>query len=194
MAILWGIRWFGKAEDGRMLTYREFPKIYNRIRQYKIKLEKDVPSSLTLVGRDCWARTLWWPTVDLFKMSEDWIRSKRLYCDQVLQMLRRGAHCTRLQGDNWVLHLWKRCQMCNQDCIEVETRMYRVGIREKYSTQADSYFKGNHLKMLQIIDMLFYGVRSAVRSKISNCMLVSTVTKLLSIGTISSTICAPNIL
>ena len=47
---------FGKVVDGRMLTYREFPKIFNGIRQYKMKLEKDIPSSLNLAGRDCWVR------------------------------------------------------------------------------------------------------------------------------------------
>ena len=47
---------FGKVVDGRMLTYREFPKIFNGIRQYKMQLEKDIPSSLNLAGRDCWVR------------------------------------------------------------------------------------------------------------------------------------------
>ncbi|XP_041467266.1 zinc finger CCHC domain-containing protein 3-like [Lytechinus variegatus] len=47
---------FGKVLDGRMLAHREFPHIFNGTRQYKIKLEKDIPSSLMIEGRDCWVR------------------------------------------------------------------------------------------------------------------------------------------
>ena len=47
---------YGKVLCGRFLTFREFPDVYNGIRQYQIELKEDIPSSIRLGGRNCWVR------------------------------------------------------------------------------------------------------------------------------------------
>ncbi|XP_071853517.1 uncharacterized protein [Apostichopus japonicus] len=47
---------FGKVICGRFLTHRDYPSLYNGVRQYKMELTTDIPSSLNLGGRDCWVR------------------------------------------------------------------------------------------------------------------------------------------
>eukprot|EP00057_Strongylocentrotus_purpuratus_P028332 XP_011682806.1 PREDICTED: uncharacterized protein LOC105446982 [Strongylocentrotus purpuratus] len=47
---------YGKVLAGRRLEYREYPGVFNGVRQYRVELNKDVPSSLSFGGRDCWVR------------------------------------------------------------------------------------------------------------------------------------------
>ncbi|PIK45412.1 putative zinc finger CCHC domain-containing protein 3-like [Apostichopus japonicus] len=47
---------FGKVESGRRLCHRDFPNLYNGTRQYRMKVEKNIPSSIRIVGRNCWVR------------------------------------------------------------------------------------------------------------------------------------------
>ncbi|XP_071851509.1 uncharacterized protein [Apostichopus japonicus] len=47
---------YGKVVGGTFLTYKDQSGVFNGIRQYKVVLEKDVPSSLKLAGRQCWVR------------------------------------------------------------------------------------------------------------------------------------------
>ena len=47
---------FGKVLAGRYLTFKEYPAVYNGIRQYKVELVKNIPSSLKFGGRNCWVR------------------------------------------------------------------------------------------------------------------------------------------
>ena len=47
---------YGKVISGRFLTFSEYPEVYNGIRQYKIVLKENIPSSVNLGGRSCWVR------------------------------------------------------------------------------------------------------------------------------------------
>ena len=47
---------YGKVINGRYLTYREYPKVFNGIRQYLVEITRDIPSSLRLGNRNCWVR------------------------------------------------------------------------------------------------------------------------------------------
>ena len=47
---------YGKVLAGRYLTFKDYPAVYNGIRQYKVELTKNIPSALKFGGRDCWIR------------------------------------------------------------------------------------------------------------------------------------------
>ena len=47
---------YGKVVAGRFLAYRDYPGVFNGIRQYRMEVEKDIPSSLSFGGRECWVR------------------------------------------------------------------------------------------------------------------------------------------
>ena len=52
---------YGKVIAGRFLTFKEYPNVYSGIRQYRIDLKVDIPSSLRLGGRNCWVRYIGQP-------------------------------------------------------------------------------------------------------------------------------------
>ncbi|XP_071851511.1 uncharacterized protein [Apostichopus japonicus] len=47
---------YGKVFSGRYLTHKEYPELYNGVRQYRMEMATDIPSSLSLGGRNCWVR------------------------------------------------------------------------------------------------------------------------------------------
>lgn len=47
---------YGRVLAGRYKTYKDYPNVFNGIRQYRIVLKHDIPSSLQLGGRNCWVR------------------------------------------------------------------------------------------------------------------------------------------
>ncbi|XP_071509053.1 uncharacterized protein [Diadema antillarum] len=47
---------YGKVLAGRHLQHREHPGLFNGTRQYRIDLKTDIPSTLSLGGRECWIR------------------------------------------------------------------------------------------------------------------------------------------
>ena len=47
---------YGKVLAGRYLVYKEHPTVYTGTRQYKVELDKDIPSSVHIGGRSCWIR------------------------------------------------------------------------------------------------------------------------------------------
>ncbi|KAJ8017393.1 Zinc finger CCHC domain-containing protein 3 [Holothuria leucospilota] len=47
---------YGRVVSGRFLTFAEYPEVFNGIRQYKIVLKENIPSSVNFGGRPCWVR------------------------------------------------------------------------------------------------------------------------------------------
>lgn len=44
---------YGKVLAAWLLEWQEYPGLSNGIRQYRVELKKDIPSSLSYGGRDC---------------------------------------------------------------------------------------------------------------------------------------------
>ncbi|KAJ8018844.1 Zinc finger CCHC domain-containing protein 3 [Holothuria leucospilota] len=47
---------YGRVISGRFLMFKDYPTVFNGIRQYKMKLNSDIPSSVSFGGRSCWVR------------------------------------------------------------------------------------------------------------------------------------------
>ena len=47
---------YGRVIAGRYKTFKDYPNVFNGIRQYRMILKQDIPSSLQLGGRNCWVR------------------------------------------------------------------------------------------------------------------------------------------
>ncbi|KAJ8044211.1 Zinc finger CCHC domain-containing protein 3 [Holothuria leucospilota] len=47
---------YGKVLSGRFVRYAAHPTLFNGNRQYQMELDRDIPSSVNLGGRECWVR------------------------------------------------------------------------------------------------------------------------------------------
>ena len=55
-AVRYVLERYGRVISGRFLTCTDYPEVYNGIRQYKIVLKENIPSSVNFGGRPCWVR------------------------------------------------------------------------------------------------------------------------------------------
>ena len=55
-AVLFVLKRHGKVLGGRYITYKEYPDIFNGIRQYKMEVTMEIPSLISLGGCACWVR------------------------------------------------------------------------------------------------------------------------------------------
>lgn len=88
---------YGRVVCGRFLTCSDYPNVFNGIRQYKVDLRSDIPSSLLLGGRNCWVRYRGQPRTCL-KCGDSGHEAKE--CDQ--------RKCYNCQGAG---HTSKECEI-----------------------------------------------------------------------------------
>ncbi|PIK37534.1 putative zinc finger CCHC domain-containing protein 3-like [Apostichopus japonicus] len=97
---------YGKVCGSRFQEYREFHGLFNGTRQYKVELEKDIPSSLKLGGRNCWIRYSGQPRTCLKCDKEGHIASE---CQEV-----RCFNCLKLGHTSKNCEAPVSCQTCGK--------------------------------------------------------------------------------
>ena len=138
---------YGKVLEGRFQQMKEYPGLRNGTRQYKIKLEKDIPSSIRFGGRSCWVRYQGQPrtclscgenghvasecnNVKCFKCLKLGHTSKECQSEIVCQTCNKVGHgyrdcpisfanVARSQSTDWVAGEAQLVQVDNEDCIEI---------------------------------------------------------------------------
>ncbi|KAJ8034153.1 Zinc finger CCHC domain-containing protein 3 [Holothuria leucospilota] len=98
---------YGQVVSSRLLCYEKFPCVSNGIRQYKVNLKKDIPSSLFLGGRQCLVRYYGQPRTCL-KCGLDGHEAKT--CDN-----RRCFKCFNLGHTSKDCKATVVCTTCNKE-------------------------------------------------------------------------------